>query len=71
MWKLAAAALLVPAYAMSGQGNQVQTAPVKTEFTELATLSNLNSLNEMDMVQARALRNHAVSMQTYAMVAAR
>lgn len=71
MLKLTAAVLALPLCVLLGY-NVTDTAPqAQAEPTELAQLNILNDIDNMDMVHARAMRNHAVSMQTYAFVAAR
>lgn len=71
MWKISAALMLVPVYAMTGQSHAPVSAPVKAESMELAQLNSLDSFGEMDMLKARAMQSQAISMQTYAMITAR
>ncbi len=71
MLKLTAAVLALPACVLIGYHVPTYDAPVNAEATQLAQLNVMNDLDNMDMVRARAMQNHVVSMQTYAVVAAR
>lgn len=71
MWKLIIAGLAVPACALVGQNLPESSTPAQAEATKLAQLNIMNDAENMDLVRVRAMQNHAVSMQTYAMVAAR
>jgi hypothetical protein len=71
MWKLTAAMALVPLLALTGQATGPDEQPVKAEAVEFAQLNTLDSLDNMDMIKARAMQNHAISTQTLAFVAAR
>lgn len=71
MWKLTIAVLAVPACALVGQNLPISSAPVQAEKMELAQLNLMNDPENIDLVRARAMQSHAVSLQTFAMVAAR
>ena len=71
MWKLTAAMALVPVFALSGQGTGPAPQPLQAEAVQMAQLNQLNSLEDMDMIKARAMQSYALSSQTHAFVVPR